>query len=78
VQADVFVLAMGPWIGQGTALLGKELPVVVSREQCLRLDIRKKLPPYVLDSTTTDAIVSIIHKVDGSVVLGGHTAPLTI
>jgi len=35
VEADVVVLAMGPWIPQGSSWLGKEMPIVINRDQCL-------------------------------------------
>lgn len=66
VEADVVVLAMGPWIKQGTSWLGKEIPIVVTREQCLRVEVPQRLPPYRLYSSK----VAIVPKVDGTVVLG--------
>ncbi|MFH0727302.1 MAG: FAD-dependent oxidoreductase [Pseudomonadota bacterium] len=68
VQADVFVLAMGPWIGQGTAMLGKELPVVISREQCVRVEMPKSLSPHY--TLVSPSGLAIIPEVDGSVILG--------
>ncbi len=65
VKADVVVLAMGPWSGQGTSWLGKELPILVSREQCLRVEVLNRLPPYMMTCG-----VSIVPQVDGSVILG--------
>jgi glycine/D-amino acid oxidase-like deaminating enzyme len=67
VEADVFVLAMGPWSGQGTSRLGKEIPILINREQCLRMQVPKQLPPYAL--ATPDA-QTIIPKVNGEVILG--------
>ena len=67
VEADVVVLAMGPWSGQGTSQLGKEMPILINREQCLRMQVPKRLPPYAL---STHAGQAIIPKVDGSVILG--------
>lgn len=32
VEADVFVLATGPWSGRSTSWLGKEMPVLINRE----------------------------------------------
>lgn len=71
VKADVFVLAMGPWSGQGTSWLGKEMPILINREQCLRMRIPKRLPPYALSSPLT---VSIIPKVNGEVILGNSSS----
>jgi len=67
VKADLVVLAMGPWSGQGTSQLGKEMPILINREQCLRMQVLKRLPPYAL---STPAGQAIIPKVDGSVILG--------
>ncbi len=67
VEADVFVLAMGPWNSQGTSHLGKEIPNMVHLEECLRLEVPQRLPPYAL---TSDEKVVIIPKVDGTVILG--------
>ncbi|MBA7475515.1 Glycine oxidase [subsurface metagenome] len=67
VKADVFVLAMGPWSGQGTSRLGKEIPILINREQCLRMQVPKRLPPYALG---TPAAQTIIPKVNGEVILG--------
>ncbi len=67
IETDVVVLAMGPWSGQGTSQLGKEMPILINREQCLRMQVLKRLPPYAL---STPAGQAIIPKVDGSVILG--------
>ena len=66
VEADVIVLAMGAWIGKGTSWLGKEIPVKSIREQCLRVEVPQRLPPYRL----MNGGVTIIPKVDGSVIVG--------
>ena len=70
VEADVFVLAMGPWSSQGTSWLGKELPIRINREQCLRVQVPQRLPPFML---TCGA--SIIPQVDGEVILGHAGVP---
>jgi len=66
VEADVVVLAMGPWSGQGTSWLGKEIPLIVRREQCLKVEVPQRLPPYRLLNNQ----VAIIPKVNGTVILG--------
>lgn len=71
IEADAVVLAMGPWTGQGTSWLGKEIPVKVEREQCLRVEIPRRLPLYRL--TTMDS--TIIPKVNGTVVVGCALVP---
>ena len=67
IEADVFVLAMGPWTSQGTARLGKEMPIMINREQCLRLEVAERLP-YQLSCSDLD--ITIIPKVDGTVIVG--------
>ncbi len=67
VMADVFVLATGPWSGRSTSWLGRELPVLINREQCVRMEVPKRLPPYGL---TAPNGVTIVPKVSGDVILG--------
>jgi glycine oxidase len=67
VMADVFVLATGPWSGRSTSWLGKAMPVLINREQCLRMEVPKRLPPYGL---TAPNGVTIVPKVSGDVILG--------
>jgi glycine oxidase len=51
IEAHKVVLAMGPWIGQATSWLGKELPVQLLREQCLRVELPHPFPPYGIETT---------------------------
>jgi len=67
VEGDVFVVAMGPWSSRGASCLGREMPILVSREQCLRMEMPKNFPPYALASSAGQVIIP---KVDGSVILG--------
>ena len=67
VMADVFVLATGPWSGRSTSWLGREMPVLINREQCVRMEVPKRLPPYGL---TAPNGVTIVPKVSGDVILG--------
>ena len=69
VKADVFVLATGPWTGQVTSKLGKEIPTLIIRAQCLRVHVPKGFPHYFL-SSPSPINISITPKVDGSVILG--------
>ena len=46
IEATEVVLAMGPWIGQATSWLGKELPVQLSKSQCLRVELPHPFSPY--------------------------------
>ncbi len=67
VKADIFVLATGPWSGHVTFQLGREIPIVIHREQCLRMKVPKQLPPYAIRRYNAP---SIVPKVDGSVIVG--------
>jgi glycine/D-amino acid oxidase-like deaminating enzyme len=67
VEADIVVLAMGTWSGQGTAWLGGEIPIQMNRDECVRLEVPQRLPSYQL---RTLAGHTILPKVDGSVLLG--------
>lgn len=66
VKGDIFVLAMDPWSKLGTAWLGKEIPVRINREQCLRVQVSKQLPPCALRGPK----VGIVPKPNGEVILG--------
>ena len=70
VKADVVVIAMGPWSSQGASWLGIEMPIFVNRVQCLRVEVPNRLPPYMLTCG-----VSVIPKVDGTVILGHSVVP---
>lgn len=73
VEADVFVIATGPWSGQVTSWLGEAIPVVISRLQCLRVEVPKQFPPYVL--SLSEGAFSIIPKVNGTVIMGYAGVP---
>ena len=60
IQASEVILAMGPWIGQATSWLGKELPVQLYKSQCLRVELPRPFPPYhiyYISGTTKGFIV---------------------
>lgn len=67
VAGDVFVLATGPWSGRTTSWLGKEMPILINREQCVRMEVSRQLPPYGL---TAPNGLTIVPKVGGDVILG--------
>ena len=67
VEATEVVLAMGPWIGQATSWLGKELPVQLLREQCIRVELPHPFPPYSI--WTTEG--AIIPESDNQILLHG-------
>ncbi len=48
LQADAVVLAMGPWIGEGSALLGREIGCRAFLTQCLRAKMPGDLPLHTL------------------------------
>jgi len=64
VEADVVVIAMGPWSGQASSWLGKEIPAYVTMEECLRV---KAPEGYPLHSITCG--VEVISRVDGDLIL---------
>ncbi len=64
VEADVVVIAMGPWSGQVTSRLGKEIPAYITMEECIRVKAPKGFP---LHSITCG--VEIISRVDGDLIL---------
>jgi len=70
IEADVVVVAMGPWSSQGASWLGKEMPIFVTKDQCLRLEVPGTLSPFALTCG-----VSVIPKVDGSVIVGHSGVP---
>jgi glycine oxidase len=72
VAADVFVLATGPWSARSTSWLGQEMPILVNREQCVRMEVPRRLPPYGLTAPNGQTIVP---KVSGDVILGHAGMP---
>ncbi len=68
VEADVFVLATGPWSPQVTSHLGKEIPPQrMFREQCLRMQLPEGFPRYILSMSNG---TSIVPEVSGSIIVG--------
>jgi len=63
VEAIEVILAMGPWIGQATSWLGKELPVELHREQCVRVELPHTFPPYGIWTTEGGIIPELDNKV---------------
>jgi len=72
VQANVFVLAMGPWNAFATRWLGKEIKVTVNQEECLKMQPVKRLPRYAIMGPTGQIIIP---QEDGSVILGHSGVP---
>jgi len=70
LEADTFVVAMGPWSGQATSWLGKEIPILVNRDQCLKVRMPEKLPRCMITCG-----VSIVPQVNGTVILGHSGIP---
>ena len=67
IEATEVVLAVGPWIGQVTSWLGKELPVQLLKSQCLKVELPRPFPPYGIRTTEG----AIIPEVDNKVILEG-------
>jgi len=69
IEATEVVLAMGPWIGQATSWLGKELPVELQKSQCLRVELPCPFPPYSIGYISGTTEVAIIPEVGNKVIL---------
>ncbi len=67
IEADVVVIAMGPWSVQGSSWLGRTLPVHINVEECLRLKAPEGFPPHSL----AHGHHTIISLVDGEIILAG-------
>ncbi len=70
VQADAVVLAMGPWIGQGSALLGCEIGCRAVFTECLRAKMPIDLPLHTLSADD----YWILPKKNGEVILAKYGA----
>jgi len=70
IEADKVVIAMGPWAGQGTSWLGKEIPIQLQMEECLRMEGSGNLPLHYL----TNGTQTIVPRVNGEIIVGsaGH------
>jgi glycine/D-amino acid oxidase-like deaminating enzyme len=68
LHADAFVLAMGPWTGLGTALLGCEVGCRAFLTQCLRARLPGKLPLHTLAAGDS----WILPKKNGEVILAKY------
>jgi glycine oxidase len=66
IEADVVIMAMGPWLRNGVSWLGRESDIVVAQEQCLRVEVPGGLPLRAL----TGREVSIAAKKNGEVIVG--------
>jgi len=66
VEADIVVIAMGPWSRQATSWLGAEIPLDIIRGQALRLKVEQSIPMYQF----AYGGISIVGKIDRSVILG--------
>ena len=78
IEATVIVLAMGPWIGQATSWLGKELPVELHRIQCIRVELPRPFPPYSIDYISGTREGYIIPEVGNQVILDAITKSLDV
>jgi glycine oxidase len=78
IKATEVVLAVGPWIGQATSWLGKELPVQLFRAQCLRVELPRPFPPYSIDYISGTREGYIIPEVGNQVILDAITKSLDV
>lgn len=70
--ADAVVIAMGPWTCEGTAWLGKEIPIQLVLESCLRMEVSKSMPLHAI----SDGVYAIVPRVGGKeVILGSAGIP---
>ncbi len=69
VDFDVLVLATGPWSGQATSWLGKEVPILNAMTECFRVRPPEGFPKHSLRNG-----VSILSRMDGDVVLASAEA----
>ncbi|MHC4744114.1 MAG: NAD(P)/FAD-dependent oxidoreductase [Planctomycetota bacterium] len=66
IEADKVVIAMGPWSGQGTSWLGKEIPIQLNMEQCLRMEGPRDFPLHSISNGTQ----TVIPKKNGDIIFG--------
>jgi len=72
LQADAVVLATGPWSGQGSALLGREIGCRVFLAQCLRAKVPGGLPLHTLGAGD----YWILPKLNGEVIFAMYGSDL--
>jgi glycine/D-amino acid oxidase-like deaminating enzyme len=70
LQADAVVLAMGPWTGEGSALLGCEIGCRPVFTECLRAKMPVDLPLHTLEAGD----LWILPKKNGEVILAKYGA----
>jgi glycine oxidase len=69
IDADVCVLATGPWSGRATSWLGSEVPILNAMTECFRVRPRKTFPEHCLGGEVT-----ILSRVNGDVILASAEA----
>ena len=67
IEADVVVIAMGPWSVQSSSWLGRKIPAHVIMEECLRVKAPAGFPPHSL-AHGSRTIVSLL---GGDLILAG-------
>lgn len=72
ITADTVVIAMGPWSCEGTRWLGKELPVQLVLESCLRMQTTRPLP---LQGFGNGIVVVLPRVVKGEFIVGSPGIP---
>jgi glycine oxidase len=53
LEADLFVIAMGPWSGQAASQLGNDIPAFITVEECLRVKVPRGFPQHSLSGGIT-------------------------
>ena len=64
IETDIMIMAMGPWSSQAISRLGKEIPMTIALEECLRIKPMKKFPLH-----SAVGGVEILSRVGGDVIL---------
>ena len=64
IEADVVVIAMGPWSGPAASWLGEKIPAHIAMAECLRVSVPEGFPLHSIYSDVT-----IISRVDGDLIL---------
>ena len=67
IEADIVVIAMGPWSVQSTSWLGSKIPAHVVTEECLRVKAPRGFPPHSI----AHGYRTIVSLISGDLILAG-------